>query len=593
MSADDVRGNEMPAGGMSAGQVPGKEVPVGEMSAPPPDETPDLNGAYPRLSPGQIDMLARSGARRRTFEEGERLFVEGETCERFLVILRGSVVVVKGPGSPDEQEIRVHGPGRFLGELGLLEGRAAFYTVIAREPGDMLTLTVDRLRELVVRETDFGDLVLQACLVRRELHVGEGVGFQIIGSGYSGDSRRLREFAARNQLPYRWTDLERDHGADALLSRFGLTPEKTPVVLWGGRHILRNPGNAELAALIGVPATGVPPDHVRDLLVVGAGPAGLAAAVYGASEGLTTAMVDSVATGGQAATSARIENYLGFPTGISGGGLVERAVVQARKFGVAITVPAKAIALRESDGHYVVTFADGTEAAGHHIVVATGAHYRRLTAPGVERLEGGSVHYTATLEEVRQCGDNPVAVVGAGNSAGEAALFLARFTPNVQLLLRGGELGASMSRYLVDQIERHPRVEVRPHTEVREAHGRNSLEALTVENNRTGERSRTRVRALFVFIGVSPHTGWLRDTLPLDERGFVLCGPDAFASTSPVPRRSLTPAPLMLETALTGVFAAGDVRGGSVKRVASAVGEGAMAVRLIQERRAREGFGPP
>ncbi|MFI6082932.1 FAD-dependent oxidoreductase [Streptomyces sp. NPDC051217] len=569
MCADDVRG-----------------------SGPPPDETPDLNGAYPRLSPEQIDILDRSGTRH-TFEEGERLFVEGETCERFLVILRGSVVVVKGPGSPDEQEIRVHGPGRFLGELGLLEGRAAFYSVIAREPGEVLTLPVERLRELVVREPGFGDLVLQACLVRREQHAGEGVGFRIIGSGYSADSRRLRELAARNRVPYRWTDLERDPGADALLSRFGITPDETPVVLWGGRHILRNPGNAELAALIGLPATGVSPDTVRDLLVVGAGPAGLAAAVYAASDGLTTAAVDSVATGGQAATSARIENYLGFPTGISGGGLMERAVVQARKFGAAITLPAKAIALRESDGHYVVTFADGTEAAGHHIVVATGAHYRRLTVPGVERLEGASVHYAATLEEVRQCGNDPVAVVGGGDSAGRAALFLAGFTPRVQLLVRGGELGASMSRYLVDQIERHPRVEVRLHTEVREAHGRNSLEGLTVEDNRSGERSRTQARALFVFIGVRPHTGWLKDTLPLDERGFVLCGPDAVASTSPVPRRSLTPAPLMLETALTGVFAAGDVRSGSVKRVASAVGEGQMAVRLIQERRAREGFGTP
>ncbi|MFD9224696.1 FAD-dependent oxidoreductase [Streptomyces sp. NPDC060064] len=545
-------------------------------------ETPDLYGAYPRLTPEQIDLLASDG-RRAPAASGDVLMREGEPCGDFLVILSGSVVVLENYGTPDERVLRVHGPGRFLGELGLLHGQAAFFTAVVRGPGEVLAVPVDRLRDVVARDPVLGDLILRAYLSRRDLLVGQGAGFRILGSRYSPDTRRLREFAARNRLPHRWIDLETDEEAEALLRRFSIRPEDTPIVLWRGEQLLRNPGNGELAALIGLPA---PPafDETRcDLLIIGSGPAGLAAAVYGASEGLETTVVDAIATGGQASTSSRIENYLGFPSGISGGELAERAVIQARKFGATISVPAEAAALKAHDDHYSVGFADGTEATGRAVVLATGARYRRLAVPGIERLEGSGIYYAATAFEAHECRADPVAVVGGGNSAGQASLFLAQHVPRVHLLVRGADLGAAMSRYLAERIEHHPRIEVHLSTELGEVAGENAPEYLVVKNNRTGERHTVKARALFVFIGAQPCTAWLAGSVLLDARGYVLTGTDAQARAAPGSWAGLGRECLTLETTLPGVFAAGDVRSGSVKRVASAVGEGAMAVHLVHE----------
>jgi thioredoxin reductase (NADPH) len=353
--------------------------------------------------------------------------------------------------------------------------------------------------------------------------------------------------------------------------------------------VLRNPSNVELAQVIGL-RTETVARAVCDLMVVGAGPGGLAAAVYGASEGLSTVVLDAVATGGQAGTSSRIENYLGFPAGISGMELAELAVVQANRFGARFAVPAEAAGLEQRDGTNVVRLADGGTATATNVVLATGARYRRLTAPGVERFEGLGIHYAATLWEARTCRLDPVAVVGGGNSAGQAALFLARESPAVHLLVRGGDLGHSMSRYLVDRIERHPRIHVRLHTEVREVTGEDRVESLVVEDNRTREQQAVAARALFVFIGASPATSWLADAVPLDRRGFVPTGQDVARVTADI-WKPLARAPLALETGLPGVFAVGDVRSGSVKRVASAVGEGAMAVHLAHEHLGE--VGPP
>jgi thioredoxin reductase (NADPH) len=535
-------------------------------------ETPDLDGAFPRLSEQQLLALEAQGERRRV-RQGEVLYREGDERCDFYVVLEGQVAILEGYGGA-VRVVAVHGPRRFLGELGLLTGQAAFLTAVAVEPGEVLVVPVERLRELVSQDAAFGDLVLRAYLIRRSMLIELGAGFRIVGSRYSPATRRLREFAARNRLPHRWIDLEKDKEAEALLRQLGVAPEETPVVIWRGEQVLRNPSNAELARAIGLPAPR-PGGAVCDLVIVGAGPAGLAAAVYAASEGLATVTLDAIATGGQAGTSPRIENYPGFPSGISGSELTERTVIQAEKFGARISVPAEATALEQRDGHHLVRLDDGPAVEGRTVVVATGARYRKLAVPRLEEFEGTSVHYAATHVEAQLCHGDPVAVVGGGNSAGQAAVFLTRHAARVSLLIRGSDLGRSMSRYLADRIERTPGIEVLRHTEVRELVGEGTLEAVGVQDNRTGGRRSLKARALFVFVGAEPHTRWLGDRLALDDHGFVLTGADAV--------RDDGRQPLLLETSLPGVFAAGDVRSGSIKRVTSAVGEGAMAIRLAHE----------
>ncbi|WP_330249579.1 FAD-dependent oxidoreductase [Nocardia sp. NBC_00565] len=544
-----------------------------------PTETSDITGAFPRLSDEQVATLAVGGTRRRV-RAGATLVQAGEPSDTFFVILSGKVGIVG-----DEQThriVRVHGPGRFLGELGLLEGQVAFYTAEMVEDGEVLAVPAQRVRALVEHDPVLSDLILRAYLVRRSLLIGLGSGFRIIGSSYSPDTRRLREFAVRNRLPHRWIDLERDSRAEQLLRSLGVRPEDTPVVIWRGERVLRNPTNAELARAIGlaVPDTG---HDTCELLIVGAGPAGLAAAVYGASDGLDTAVLEVIASGGQAGTSSRIENYLGFPAGISGAELAERAVLQAEKFGARILVSAEVTGLESDGGHHRLRLSDGGALVGRAVVLATGARYRKLAVPGIELFEGTGVHYAATHQEAATCGLGPVAIVGGGNSAGQATVFLAERVERVYLLIRGGDLGKSMSRYLVDQIERHPCVTILRHSEVRGAHGTSDLEEIVVEDNRTGEQATLAVSALFVFIGATPCSAWLVGALGLDDHGFVRTGPDAVYRTRDEDARYPEWRPVPLETTVPGVFAAGDVRSGSVKRVASAVGEGAMAVRQVHE----------
>jgi thioredoxin reductase (NADPH) len=538
-------------------------------------ETPDFHGAFPRLNDRQMAVLAEQGARR-PVKRGELLFREGDpTCD-FFVIESGLVAIVEGYGA-ENQIIGVHGHRRFLGELNILTGEAVFVSGVVAQDGEVLVLPVEQLRALVATDPDLGDLVLRAYLIRRSILIGLGTGFRIVGSRYSPDTKRLREFAARNRLPHRFIDLDQDASAEELLRQLGIPPEDTPIVVWRGEEVLRNPSNAELARVIGIRAS-VIPEGLTDLVIVGAGPAGLAAAVYGASEGLSTITLDAVATGGQAGTSPRIENYLGFPSGLSGSELAERAVIQAEKFGAVLTVPTKAVGLEPGDGHYRIDLDDGSALFARTVVIATGAHYRRLHhVPRLDEFEGTSVYYAATQVEAMLCAGDPVVVVGAGNSAGQAALFLAKHATEVRMLVRGGDLTKCMSRYLADRIERSD-VEVHLHTEVRELVGpKGALEAVVVEDNRTGRRSTLPGRAMFVFIGAEPHVDWLADQLALDDRGFVLTGEQARDPAREIRR------PQFLETSQPGVFAAGDVRSGSVKRVAAAVGEGSMAIRLIHE----------
>jgi thioredoxin reductase (NADPH) len=542
----------------------------------PPAETPDLVGAFPRLEEARIRALGAAGRRRPT-ERGQVLIAEGHPERAFVVVLAGRVAVVEGWGTPDQRALRVHGPGRFLGELGVLTGQPAFFTSVVVDPGEVLEVPAERFRALAADDPALGDEVLSAYLARRTLALREGAGFRIVGSRYSASTRRLREFAARNRLPHRFVDVETDVDADRMLRELGLGPQDTPVVLFRGR-LFRNPSTAELAAAFGLSDLDAGDPGPCDLAIIGAGPAGLATAVYGASEGLDTVLLDAAATGGQAARTSRIENYPGFPAGISGGELAERAALQAEKFGTRRAVPAEVVALERGDPAHLLRLADGGRLAARAVVVATGVQVHRLAVERLEEFEDACVYYAATWVEAQQCVGDPVVVVGGGNSAGQAAVFLADHAAEVRLVVRESTLDENMSRYLADRIRHDHRIQVLLSTEVRALEGeRGRLEAVLVQD-RAGTRSRLPARRLAVFVGGDPGTSWLPDAVALDRGGYVLTGEDAGRTG-----RRDGPPPAPLETSVPGVFAVGDVRSGSARRVASAVGEGAMAVRLVHQ----------
>jgi thioredoxin reductase (NADPH) len=537
----------------------------------------DLAVAFPPLGGEQIEAFRRFGAERAA-AAGEVLYGRQDPQPALYVILEGRVRVCDDFGGAHERGIVEYGPGVFVGEYNQLTGQAAYLSAVAITPARLIEVQQARLRELMACEETLSELILRALLRRRAFMIGLRTGVSIIGSSYSADARRLLEFTARNQIPRGWTDVEHDAGAEAMLCDLGVAPDQTPVVIWGAR-MLKNPANAELAQVLGfAPATASA--QVVDMLVVGAGPAGLAASVYGASEGLSALAVESTAVGGQAGTSTRIENYLGFPAGLSGADLTARVALQAAKFGAQISVPVQAAGLQPGAGVHLVHLSDGTQVGARAVVIATGARYRRLDLDGLADLEGTGVYYAATPEEASRHAGDAVAVVGGGNSAGQAAIFLAARTRRVYLLARR-DLAATMSRYLTDQLARHPNVEVLTPTEVAALHGDGQLQGLTVADRREGTRRELDARALFVFIGADPHTGWLQGVLALDRSGFVLTGRDAPATEESAAGR------LPLETTVPGVFAAGDVRSGSIKRVASAAGDGCMAVRLVHEHLAR------
>ncbi len=538
------------------------------------------SAAFPLLTDEQVELLRRFG-QERTFEAGEILFRPGEPTTDFFVVLDGRVAIIDDHGRPDERLIVEHGARSFLGEFNAISGQPTLFTCVAREAGRVLIVPLHDLRTLIASEATLSNVVLGALLSRRALLIGQNVGARIIGSRFSPDMRRLLDFAARNRLPHAWIDVESDPDVEALLRDLKVTPDEMPVVLIG-EHVFNRPTNQEFARLLGfVPS----PDHrdVYDLLVIGGGPAGLAAAVYGASEGLSTLVIESGAIGGQAGTSSRIENYLGFPAGVSGAELTARAAIQAEKFEARLTFPCEAVALEQRDGLHLVRLSDGDEVVARAVIVATGASYRRLPLERLEELEGFGVYYAATLAEARMCAGSAVAVVGGGNSAGQAALFLAGETSRVSLIVRRPDLTETMSRYLIDEIARDERIELLAQTEVAELHGDGRLDGVTILDRLDDSHRRLDVGALFVLIGADPHTDWLAGSLAMDRAGFILTGADVADDPDEPVRRARLP----LETSRPGVFAVGDARSGSVKRVASAVGEGSMAVRLVHEHLAR------
>jgi thioredoxin reductase (NADPH) len=536
---------------------------------------------FPALREDQIEALSRYGQTRET-TAGQVLFRAGDTQNDFFVVLGGEVEVVDDFGG----EVRTMGvfrAGSFLGDLHMLTGQGVPLSAVVREGGELLAIPRVQLKEVVTEESDLSDIILKTFLARRSYLMRTGVGLRIVGSRHSEDATRLREFAARNRLPHVWIELEEDPKAEALLERFGVKLSETPVTIWQGKDVLKNPTNAELARDIGLKVD-APWELVYDLVVVGAGPAGFGASVYGASEGLSTLALESVALGGQAGTSSRIENYLGFPAGLSGFELASRALAQADKFGARTAVPEEAVGLRREDGHYRIELSEGGQVIARSVIAASGARYRRLDVPRLERFEGVSVHYAATEAEAQRCEGEEAVVVGGGNSAGQAAVYLAGRTRRVYLLIRGGDLGKGMSRYLVDRVTEAENVELLANTEIRELLGEDRLDGVVVEDNRSGARRTLGARGLFVFIGAKANTGWLHGAVELDKRGFVLTGRALDGSALEEDAwRGLSREPYPLETSLPGVFAAGDVRGGSIKRVASAVGEGAMAVSLVHQ----------
>jgi thioredoxin reductase (NADPH) len=540
-------------------------------------EEPVDHGAFPRLGDEQRARLRELGEVR-AVRSGEVLFHEGAEDYDFFVVESGAVAIVQGYGE-ENRVIAVQGPHRVLGELNLLTGSPVYLTAVVRDDGEVIQVPAARLREIVAGDEELSNVILGAYLARRSVLIEVGAGIKVVGSRYSRDTRRLREFLARNRVPHQWMDLEDDEEADTLLRALGIRPAETPVVI-GADRVLRNPSNHELASMLGLGSRGAPP-AMCDVVIVGGGPAGLAAAVYGASEGLDTQAIDAVAFGGHAGTSSRIENYLGFPGGISGNELAQRAALQAAKFGARLVVSAEAVGLVREDGHYAVQVAGGDVVNGRTLIVATGAQYRKLDVPDLERFEGGGVYYAATQSEAQLCMGDPVLIVGGGNSAGQAALFLSQHPASCRLLIRGDDLGKSMSRYLVDEIERRPQVEVLTQSEVAGLKGETTLEAVDVRDTRTGDRREMDAKALFVFIGASPHTDWLRDEVAMDEHCFLLAGGDVQGDDLAAYGDG---GPYVLETSQPGVFAVGDVRSGSIKRVASAVGEGSMAVQLVHQR---------
>jgi thioredoxin reductase (NADPH) len=505
-------------------------------------------------------MLRRHGEER-SAAVGDVLFRVGDRRYPFIAIIEGEAAVLDEGG----HELVRHGASGFLGEMNLLSGQTVYLTAVATRPMRYIAVERDELRSLLFDDGPLGDLLLSTFMARRELlQQHEGIGIEIVGPRSSEPTRRIVEFARRNRLPYTWRDAEHSEDAAAVALIEALDPAELPLVgLPGGRE-LRNPSSGEVSRALGIGLELAAREEV-DLVVIGAGPAGLGAAVYGASEGLDTLVVESTALGGQAGTSRRIENYLGFPAGISGSELTSRAVAQARKFNARTATPYRAVSLEPGADRHVVRLEDDHEVAARAVLLATGADYRRLPVAHLEDYEGVSVFYAAGPPEAQRCGATRVGVVGGGNSAAQAAVWLARGGALVTLLHRRTDLRETMSDYLVLELERYG-VAVRDRSEVAELHGSDGqLEAVTL---RDGER--LPLSFLFLFLGAAPCTDWLGDVLARDEKGFVMTGADAGANG-------------LLETSVPGIYAAGDVRAGSIKRCATAVGEGAMVVRFVHE----------
>jgi thioredoxin reductase (NADPH) len=538
----------------------------------------DEDEATPTLDEADMALVTELGVRRQV-REGEYLYREGDVAYDFFVLVSAEVDIVVAVDG-DERFIIHHGPGRFLGELNMLSGLRVFVSAKVVTAGEVVSFSRDRLRQLMATKPRLGDTILAAFVARRGLLMTEAApSIRVIGSQFSPESLRIREFLIRTRVPHEWLDAERDPHVEALLGQFDIAATELPFVIATGT-VLRRATPGAVAGYLGLTVESLP-DRCFDLVVVGGGPAGLAAAVYGASEGLRTLGVEMTAPGGQAGMSSRIENYLGFPMGVSGAELTQRAIIQAEKFGASLTAPCTVVSLGSRAGYLVVRLSDGSEVAGRAVIAATGASYRRLEAARLSDFEGNGVYYAATDMEARMCGTSPVVVVGGGNSAGQAAIFLSQGGCEVTLVIRGQDLGKDMSRYLVERVDADPRITLRTRTTVVALDGDETLRAVQLDG--PDGNVVLQCAGLFSFIGADPSSGWLNGCAALDDRGFVLTDlsltPDQLGEDWQVLARP----PLPLETSHPGLFAVGDLRSGSTKRVAAAVGEGSASVRSVHQ----------
>jgi thioredoxin reductase (NADPH) len=538
----------------------------------------DQEEATPTLDAADMALVAQLGARRQV-NEGEYLYREGDVAYDFFVLVSAEVEIVVAVDGGERTIIR-HGPGRFLGELNMLSGLRVFVSAKVVTPGEVIVVSRDLLRQLMATKPRLGDTILAAFVARRGLLMtGAAPSVRILGSQFSPECLHIREFLVRARVPHEWLDADRDPQVEALLGQLGIAATELPVVIATGT-VLRRATPGKLATYLRLTVESLP-EHCFDLVVVGGGPAGLAAAVYGASEGLRTLGVEMTAPGGQAGMSSRIENYLGFPMGVSGAELTQRAIIQAEKFGASLTAPCTVASLGSRAGYLVARLNDGSEVAGRAIIAASGASYRRLEASRLSNFEGSGVYYAATEIEARMCGLEPVVVVGGGNSAGQAAIFLSQGGCAVSLVIRGSDLGKDMSRYLVERIEADPHITLRARTTVVALDGDETLRAVQLES--PDGTVAIPCAGLFSFIGADPSSGWLNGCAALDERGFVLTDLSLSADQLGQAWQALARSPLPLETSHPGLFAVGDLRSGSTKRVAAAVGEGSASVRSVHQ----------
>ena len=530
---------------------------------------------FPKLDDAQIARLAAFG-RQQHVQAGEVIVNQGDSNRGVFVVLDGAIEVINVSGG-GESVIHVLRRGEFTGEVNLLSGRRSLVRLRVPDAGTLLAIDREHLRRIMETDAALGEMFLNAFVMRRVYLVANAVGDAVlVGSSNSADTLRLRAFLTRNGHPHAYLDVETDPSVQTVLDQFGIPVTDIPVLICRGELALRNPSNSEAAACFGLNEE-IDPGEVCDMVVVGAGPAGLAAAVYGASEGLSVMVLEKNAPGGQAGSSSRIENYLGFPLGISGQELSDRAFVQAEKFGARIAIARSASALKSGKGPYTVELEDGGTVRGRAVVIAAGSRYRRLDVANLARFEGVGVVYGATRVEAEVCRNEEVAVVGGGNSAGQAAVFLSGIARHVYLLVRGPCLAQTMSRYLISRIEGCAEITLLTWTRIEALEGAAHLERVQWRNTKTGAREVHDIQHVFVMTGADPNTGWLRGSVELDEKGFIKTGADVGHGWT-LPR-----VPYLLETSLPGVFAVGDIRAGSVKRVASGVGEGSMAVQFVHK----------
>jgi thioredoxin reductase (NADPH) len=536
------------------------------------------------LDAAQVTRIAAHGHVRR-IERGDILFEQGQHDIPFFVVNAGRIDIVQ-PSEAGEALVTAHGPGQFTGEVNMLSGRRSLVRGRAGETGEVVELSREQLLALVQTDSELSEIIMRAFILRRVELIAHGMGdVVLIGSSHCSGTLRVKEFLTRNAHPHSYVDLDHDADVQNLLDRFGVGADDIPVLICRGEVVLRNPTNQTIAECLGFNDS-IDGTQVRDVIIVGAGPAGLAAAVYAASEGLDVLVLETNAPGGQAGSSSKIENYLGFPTGISGQALAGRAYTQATKFGAQVMIAKGATRLVCDKRPYVIEIADGTRVSANTIVIATGAEYRKPALQELARFEGAGVYYAATFMEAQLCRDDEVIVIGGGNSAGQAAVFLAQTAKRVHVLVRSSGLAQTMSRYLIRRIEQNPAIVLHTQTEVVDVAGEDQLTQV-VWLNAKGERERHDIRHIFVMTGAAPATSWLDGCVACDEKGFIKTGPVLSREDLRARHWPLGRAPHLLETSLPGVFAVGDVRGENIKRVASAVGEGSIAIafvhRVLQE----------